>query len=118
MSGHKARKRFGQNFLHDKQIISRIIDAANPQLTDHFIEIGPGQGAITRPLAEYCRQLDVIEIDRDLAMSLQSQDWADKFTLHNADALQFRFEKLTTEKQSLRLLGNLPYNISTPLLFL
>ncbi|MGI9291660.1 MAG: 16S rRNA (adenine(1518)-N(6)/adenine(1519)-N(6))-dimethyltransferase RsmA [Gammaproteobacteria bacterium] len=117
MSDHKARKRFGQNFLHDPQIIQRIIDAANPKPDDHFIEIGPGQGAITQPLAKHSGKLDVIEIDRDLAAALQKHEWSDRFTLHNEDALQFSFETLETNKQSLRLVGNLPYNISTPLLF-
>jgi 16S rRNA (adenine1518-N6/adenine1519-N6)-dimethyltransferase len=117
VSTHTARKRFGQNFLHDPQIIQRIIDALNLLPDDYCIEIGPGQGAITRPLIERCGQLDVIEIDRDLAAELQAADWFGKATLHNADALQFDFSSLTSAPRSLRLIGNLPYNISTPLLF-
>ena len=75
MNTHTARKRFGQNFLHDPQIIQRIVDSLDIDPTDHFVEIGPGQGAITRPLLERCGKLDVIEIDRDLATVLQTADW-------------------------------------------
>ena len=72
MNTHTARKRFGQNFLHDPRVIQRIIDSLSPGHNDHFLEIGPGQGAITRPLAEHAGHLDVIEIDRDLAATLRS----------------------------------------------
>jgi 16S rRNA (adenine1518-N6/adenine1519-N6)-dimethyltransferase len=114
---HTARKRFGQNFLHDPHVIQRIIDCLNPGHDDHFLEIGPGQGAITQPLASHAGHLDVIEIDRDLAATLQSCQWFDDITMHIADALQFDFRNISKTEQSLRLVGNLPYNISTPLLF-
>ena len=117
MSAQEARKRFGQNFLHDRNIIARIIDVMAPAETDHFVEIGPGHGAITRPLSERVRQLDIIEIDRDLAAELESQSWPDGAHLHCADALRFDFGELASAPRTLRLAGNLPYNISTPLLF-
>jgi len=111
------RKRFGQNFLHDPNIIRKIIGSMAPAPTDHFVEIGPGRGAITRPLSEAAGTLDVIEIDRDLAAKLQTQPWAAKLRIHRNDALNFPFDRLSTTPASLRLAGNLPYNISTPLLF-
>jgi 16S rRNA (adenine1518-N6/adenine1519-N6)-dimethyltransferase len=117
VSTHTARKRFGQNFLHDPQIIQRIIGFLDPRPDDCFIEIGPGQGAITRPLIEACGQLEVIEIDRDLAAVLTDSAWFSKATLHTADALQFEFDSIDSAGRPLRLVGNLPYNISTPLLF-
>jgi 16S rRNA (adenine1518-N6/adenine1519-N6)-dimethyltransferase len=117
VNDHAPRKRFGQNFLHDAGIISRIVAAINPQDTDHIVEIGPGHGAITECLASEAGQLDVIEIDRDLAAELQTRSWFEQVRLHNADALQFDFGTLTQERNKLRLVGNLPYNISTPLLF-
>ena len=117
MNTHTARKRFGQNFLHDPQIIQRIVDSLDIDPADHCVEIGPGQGAITRPLLDRCGKLDVIEIDRDLAASLQATAWFGPATLHLCDALQFKFETLSPDGGSLRLVGNLPYNISTPLLF-
>ena len=111
------RKRFGQNFLHDPNIIRKIIASMAPMPTDHFVEIGPGRGAITRPLSDAAGKLDVIEIDRDLAAELQKQPWAAKLSIHCDDALHFAFDRLGTAPASLRLAGNLPYNISTPLLF-
>ena len=117
MSEHKARKRFGQNFLHDKAIIGRIIAAIAPTADDHFVEIGPGQGAMTQPLSEHCGQLDVVELDRDLADQLEQLDWMAGIRLHRADALHFDFTTISDTPGSLRLAGNLPYNISTPLLF-
>jgi 16S rRNA (adenine1518-N6/adenine1519-N6)-dimethyltransferase len=113
---HQARKRFGQNFLHDAGIIKRIVDSVAPGPDDHFLEIGPGKGAITQPLAARAAKLDVIEIDRDLAADLQAQPWFAGITLHETDALKFCFADIQTD-QKLRLVGNLPYNISTPLLF-
>lgn len=117
MSSHHARKRFGQNFLHDQNVIGRIVAAIDPQPNDRLIEIGPGQGAITRLLGERCGTLDVIEIDRDLAAALREQAWMSRITLHEADALTFDLRQVSDEPRSLRLAGNLPYNISTPLLF-
>lgn len=114
---HTPRKRFGQNFLHDSQVIHRIIQAVAPASTDHLVEIGPGEGALTRELLPLCRRLDAVELDRDLVTRLSRQFGdADHFHLHSADALAFDFGGLR-ETEPLRIVGNLPYNISTPLLF-
>jgi len=117
MNAPRARKRFGQHFLHDPAIIGRILAAVAPGPEDHVVEIGPGRGALTRELAAAAGTLDVIEIDRDLAALLASQDWAEGVRIHAADALRFDFASLATPGEQLRLVGNLPYNISTPLLF-
>lgn len=118
MFEHRARKRFGQNFLHDNHVIRRIVQSVNAQPTDHLVEIGPGQGAITEGLISSGAQLDVIELDRDLIPGLlASFVTKPNFTLHNADALRFDFHSLAKEGESLRIVGNLPYNISTPLIF-
>jgi len=121
MSGdfsHRARKRFGQNFLHDAQVIARIVRAITPQPGQTLIEIGPGQGAITIPLLEATDQLTVIEIDRDLAAHLRERFSARSgFRLIEQDVLDLDFATLGSSPASLRILGNLPYNISTPLLF-
>ncbi|MGD9392684.1 MAG: 16S rRNA (adenine(1518)-N(6)/adenine(1519)-N(6))-dimethyltransferase RsmA [Chromatiales bacterium] len=114
---HRARKRFGQNFLHDPGIIQRIVATIDPQPDDHIAEIGPGQGAITQQLVDACGSMDVIELDRDLMPLLEEQFAGTKLRIHNADALKFDFCSLTTGDNKLRLVGNLPYNISTPLLF-
>ncbi len=113
-----VRKRFGQHFLHDKQIIQRIVEMIAPQPGQHLVEIGPGQGALTVPILRKIGQLDVIEIDRDLIPPLKSR-CADKGNLivHEADALEFDFAELAEPDQPLRVIGNLPYNISTPLIF-
>ncbi|WP_370608127.1 16S rRNA (adenine(1518)-N(6)/adenine(1519)-N(6))-dimethyltransferase RsmA [Solemya velum gill symbiont] len=114
---HTPRKRFGQNFLHDQGVIQRIVTAVNPQADQHLVEIGPGEAAITRLLVKECRHLDVIEIDRDLApLVADTCGNPDNLTVHNADALKFDFCSLATSGK-LRVVGNLPYNISTPLLF-
>jgi len=114
---HKARKRFGQNFLQDTNIIHQIIMAISPLEDDHLVEIGPGQGAITDPLLASKCQLDVVELDRDLVERLAHQFTdAKKFTLHSADALEFDFSSLNNGTK-LRIVGNLPYNISTPIMF-
>lgn len=113
-----ARKRFGQHFLHDPSVIERILDAIDPKEYDACVEIGPGRGALTRPLLERIDRLDVIEIDRDLAAALRLGDLAPKLTIHEADALDFDFAALAaTRGRKLRVIGNLPYNVSTPLLF-
>lgn len=114
---HQPRKRFGQNFLHDPAVIERIVNAIQPQLDQHLVEIGPGHGALTTHLIDRCGKLDVIELDRDLISGLHSVSQADHFHIHNADALRFDFCSLAGNDNKLRLLGNLPYNISTPLLF-
>ena len=114
---HNIRKRFGQNFLVDNNIINKILDLIEPQKHDHFIEIGPGMGALTFPILDRIKHLDVIEIDRDLVKKLREHSQADQLSIHSADALKFDFNSLYHPGQKLRLMGNLPYNISTPLLF-
>ena len=115
---HRARKRFGQNFLHDSGVIDRIIRAIAPREGDRMLEIGPGQGAITQSLVDSGVQLDVIEIDLDLVTILKDKfALAKNFTLHEGDALKFDFSRLDPAPSSLRVVGNLPYNISTPLIF-
>lgn len=115
---HKARKRFGQNFLTDQHIINRIVTSVNAKSTDRLIEIGPGQGAITQQLILACPQLQVIELDRNLIPILLAQfaKYPD-FVIHQQDALRFDFASLIKDEQPLRIVGNLPYNISTPLIF-
>lgn len=118
-AGHQARKRFGQNFLEDQAIISRIISGINPRESDRVVEIGPGLGAITEHLLEELDgKLDVVELDRDLIPVLRTKffNYSD-FTIHEADALKFDFNALCSEQTPLRVVGNLPYNISTPLIF-
>jgi len=110
---HVARKRFGQHFLTDAAVLAQIVAAVAPQREDLMVEIGPGLGALTRPLAERVTKLHVIEIDRDLVARLRVELPAD-VRIHEGDALQFDFAALG---QRLRVVGNLPYNISTPLLF-
>ena len=115
---HKARKRFGQNFLHDQHVISDIVAAIAPQPGEHLVEIGPGQAALTIPLLESCDQLDVIELDRDLVPVLKTKLAAfPQLTIHAADALTFDYSSLVVKDEKLRVIGNLPYNITTPLLF-
>jgi 16S rRNA (adenine1518-N6/adenine1519-N6)-dimethyltransferase len=117
-SGHKARKRFGQNFLIDQGVINHIVRSIGPRPTDNLIEIGPGQGAITEQLLEACPQLHVVELDRDLIPVLLAQFAKyPGFKIHQADALQFDFAQLASPERPLRVVGNLPYNISTPLIF-
>lgn len=115
---HQAKKRFGQNFLVDDNIINRIIRAVSPKTGEHLVEIGPGLGALTEHLVNNDCQLDVVEIDRDLAEKLQQRYTnMPNFRLHLIDALKADFGAFPKSKQSLRVIGNLPYNISTPLLF-
>ncbi|OBX09906.1 16S rRNA (adenine(1518)-N(6)/adenine(1519)-N(6))-dimethyltransferase RsmA [Gallibacterium genomosp. 3] len=117
--GHTARKRFGQNFLHDNYIIQSIVAAINPQKDDSLIEIGPGLGALTEPVAEQVDHLTVIELDRDLAERLRHHPFLhQKLTVIEQDVMRFDFQQLAQEtQQPLRVFGNLPYNISTPLMF-
>jgi 16S rRNA (adenine1518-N6/adenine1519-N6)-dimethyltransferase len=115
---HRARKRFGQNFLHDPGIIQQIIYAINPKNGENLVEIGPGQGALTLALLPLVKQLHAIELDRDLLEPLAEQSRPlGELILHNQDVLKFDFSKLIKEGQPLRVVGNLPYNISTPILF-
>jgi 16S rRNA (adenine1518-N6/adenine1519-N6)-dimethyltransferase len=110
LSSHRPRKRFGQHFLHDPRVLARIVEAIDPKPGDFIVEIGPGEGALTRPLVERAGSLQVIELDRDLAAALKDE----RIVVHQADALEFDFGRFP---QGMRLVGNLPYNISTPLLF-
>ena len=114
MSRHIPRKRFGQNFLQDPRTIEDIVDAVNPARDDLVVEIGPGLGAITRPLLARLNHLHVVEIDRDIIARLRRTFTATQLTIHEGDALAFDFAALGTP---LKIVGNLPYNISTPLLF-
>jgi 16S rRNA (adenine1518-N6/adenine1519-N6)-dimethyltransferase len=120
-----ARKRFGQHFLHDPAVIRRIIAAIDPAPDDNLVEIGGGMGALTAPLLERVEALHVIEIDTRLATELERLSdsrarrpvGAARLVVHRADALDFDFTALATPERKLRIVGNLPYNISTPLLF-
>ena len=111
---HAPRKRFGQHFLHDPYVLSRIVAAIAPQAGDALVEIGPGEGALTRPLLERVPQLTAIEIDRDLAAALAAEYPPERLKVIVADALDYDFSALPA---GLRVVGNLPYNVSTPLLF-
>lgn len=116
---HAPRKRFGQNFLHDPRVIARIVQVIAPHAGEHVIEIGPGRGAITLPLLACGVDLDVIELDRDLIANLSrlAAPPSASLRIHNADALEFDLCGLAQDGRKLRVAGNLPYNISTPLLF-
>ncbi len=118
MSKHVARKRFGQNFLIDAQVIGEIVGAVAPRRDDLVVEIGPGLGALTEPLLQRLDHLHVVEIDRDIVARLRQRYSAEKLTIHEGDALAFDFGGLVGQPgQKLHVVGNLPYNISTPLLF-
>lgn len=111
---HRARRRFGQNFLVDRNFVRKIVAAIAPQRSDRVVEIGPGLGAITSPLLDALDTLHVVELDRDLAAHLRSSFPAERLVVHEGDALRFDFACLGAD---LRVVGNLPYNVSTPLLF-
>jgi 16S rRNA (adenine1518-N6/adenine1519-N6)-dimethyltransferase len=111
---HVAKKRFGQNFLTDQAIIASLVDAINPQKNQTIVEIGPGLGALTKPLLKKIDHLHVVEIDRDIVSWMQKEYASNHITIHNVDALKFDFSQLGNQ---LRVIGNLPYNISTPILF-
>jgi 16S rRNA (adenine1518-N6/adenine1519-N6)-dimethyltransferase len=114
---HVPRKRFGQHFLHERGVIQRIVAAIAPTSEDLMIEIGPGLGALTGPLLDRLTHLHALEIDRDAIRHLQQQFDPAKLTVHEGDALKFDLASVVTVRASARLVGNLPYNISTPLLF-
>jgi 16S rRNA (adenine1518-N6/adenine1519-N6)-dimethyltransferase len=119
--GHFARKRFGQNFLVDQSVIDAIVDAIAPRPGERMVEIGPGLGALTQPLLERLDELHAVELDRDLIARLQKR-FGKKLVLHRGDALEYDFGALaqsppTRKTATLRIVGNLPYNISNPLLF-
>ena len=111
---HKAKKHFGQNFLVDQNIIADIVRAIRPEADDNMVEVGPGLGALTRPLLQKLDLLHVIEIDRDIIARLKTDYPQDRIVIHEGDALKFDFATLPAP---LRIVGNLPYNISSPLLF-
>lgn len=111
---HVPRKRFGQHFLVDRDVIGRIVSEIDPQPGDHIVEIGPGLGALTGPLLQRVDCLHVVEVDRDLAGRLREAYPPARLAIHECDALRFDFSTLPSP---LRVVGNLPYNISTPLLF-
>ncbi|WP_417567262.1 16S rRNA (adenine(1518)-N(6)/adenine(1519)-N(6))-dimethyltransferase RsmA [Marinobacter sp.] len=116
-AGHQARKRFGQNFLHDPGVIERIIRAINPKPDDAIVEIGPGLGALTEEILAVNPRLQVVELDRDLIPVLRTKFFNyPELRIHEADALKFDFSQLVVDRP-LRIIGNLPYNISTPLIF-
>ena len=120
--GHTARKRFGQNFLHDEYVIGKIVAAISPQNQQNLVEIGPGLGALTDPVCEDVDALTVIELDRDLAKRLRHHPFnGGKLTVIEQDAMTMDFGALRKDmpfpEQKLRVFGNLPYNISTPLMF-
>jgi 16S rRNA (adenine1518-N6/adenine1519-N6)-dimethyltransferase len=114
LPAHRARKRFGQNFLVEPAIVRRIVDCIDPQPDDRLIEIGPGLGALTAALLTRVNRLDVVEIDRDLAARLAHRYAPEHLAVHVGDALDYDFACLGGD---LRIVGNLPYNISSPLLF-
>lgn len=115
---HQARKRFGQNFLHDERVIARIVRAVAPRPGEMLVEIGPGLGALTAPLLEAAHTLHVIELDRDVVPHLEGHcAGKGELHVHQIDALKFDFAALAADAHRLRVVGNLPYNISTPLLF-
>lgn len=118
VDGHFARKRFGQNFLTDERIISGIVSAFAPERDQTVVEIGPGLGAITRELLGRLGRIQVVEVDRDLAAALPIRLMNEgEIVVHQADALKFDFAALASRPHELRIIGNLPYNISTPILF-
>ncbi len=111
---HVAKKRFGQNFLTDQGIIDSLVSAISPKADDLMVEIGPGLGALTKPLLQKLNMLHVVEVDRDIISWMQKEYANNSITIHNSDALKFDFGSLG---EHLRVVGNLPYNISTPILF-
>jgi len=113
-SSHRPRKRFGQHFLHDPGVLARLVEAIHPSKTDVMVEIGPGEGALTRHLLKLVGHFEVIELDRDLASGLAAEFPPPHLIVHCADALEYDFTRFPP---GMRIVGNLPYNISTPLLF-
>ncbi len=115
---HLPRKRFGQHFLSDQSVVQHIVSVLAPEPNQHLVEIGPGQGALTVPVIKLCQQLEVVELDRDLIPEITSRaPRGTDLIVHEADALKFDFGSLKQDARMLRVFGNLPYNISTPLIF-
>ena len=117
MSQNRPRKRFGQHFLHERGVIERILNTLAPQPGERIVEIGPGRGALTEALLERGDHLDAVELDRDLIAELSGRWSPQQLTMHPCDALEMDFAALAGPGERLRLTGNLPYNISTPLIF-
>ncbi len=123
MKAKHAKKHFGQHFLHDPNTIASIVDKIAPNANDTMVEIGPGPGALTVPLIQQLKQLHAIEIDRDWAerlpgtLAINKAESQNKLVLHNTDVLKFDFATISEKEKSIRLVGNLPYNISTPIMF-
>lgn len=119
MAGHKHKKQFGQNFLNNPRIIQMIVAAIRPKAEDHLVEIGPGEAALSAPLLDVVAKMDIIEIDNDLIAPLTARFGANPaFHLHHTDALSFDYASLLeSADENLRVVGNLPYNISSPLMF-
>lgn len=118
MKQHVARKRFGQNFLVDRQVVADIVNAVAPRREACVVEIGPGLGALTEPLLQRVDRLHVVEIDRDIVARLERQHPAERLIIHAGDALEFDFSSVCADPaERMHIVGNLPYNISTPLLF-
>lgn len=117
-TSHRPRKRFGQHFLHDQRVIERLIKVIHPRTGERLVEIGPGLGALTYPLLQAAGILDAVELDRDVIQHLEKYcETAGKLTVYSGDFLKFDLATLNPEPRSLRMVGNLPYNISTPLMF-
>ena len=117
MTEHRTRKRFGQHFLHDRNLVDRMVRTLDLKQDDTVVEIGPGRGALTYPLLEDLPHLHVVELDRDLITLLRQENTPDRLSIHESDALKFDFRTLKPADKPLRVVGNLPYNISTPLIF-
>jgi len=119
MAGHKHKKQFGQNFLNNPRIIQLIVASIRPKADDHLVEIGPGEAALSAPLLDVVKKMDIIEIDNDLIQPLTTRFGQNPaFNLHHTDALSFDYASLLDfEGEMLRIVGNLPYNISSPLMF-
>lgn len=118
MNQHRARKRFGQHFLQDEHVVARIVGAIQPQADDHIVEIGPGLGVLTTALLVHVKAMDAVELDRDIIPKLAERCGPlGILNIHATDALRFDFSTLVTDDRPLRIVGNLPYNISTPLMF-
>lgn len=114
---HQARKRFGQHFLTDTALVEKMVRAIAPTDDQIVVEIGPGQGALTLPLLDRIQHLQVVELDRDLIAELERRIASQRLTIHSSDALKFDFHQLARDGKRIRVVGNLPYNISTPLMF-
>ena len=115
---HRPRKRFGQHFLQDVDVVTRIVAVINPQPGDHIVEIGPGLGVLTEALLIHVPEMDAVELDRDIIPRLAERcSQLGRLNIHTADALRFDFSSLAGDNRPLRIVGNLPYNISTPLMF-